>query len=239
MVCRVQAPSTRILVVDDNKSVRVALSDFLRGNGYDVIEAEDGIQGFKQALEAAPDVIVLDVVMPGIDGFRLCQLVRKRGMLTPIIMLTERATKEDIVDGFTLGADDYVSKPFNPIEIMMRIQALLRRTGADWQLQSQGKIQRGGMEIDLDRHSVSVDGTDVSLSPIEFKILRLLASSPGFVYSRQDLLNAIWDTAYEGYKRNIDPHVTRLRTKIEDNPKRPRYILTVWGVGYKFSDALA
>jgi two-component system, OmpR family, alkaline phosphatase synthesis response regulator PhoP len=228
----------RVLIVDDNKSIRGMVSDYLTGKGYDVVEATDGIQGLNKGLSSSPHIILLDVVMPGIDGFKLCQLLREKGVKTPIIMLTERQSIEDKVTGFSFGADDYLGKPFSPLELEVRIQALLRRAAGESQPAQQKIIKHADMEIDLDRHTVSLKGKDVSLTPIEFDILKLLASTPGYVYSRQDLLSVIWDTAYEGYKRNIDPHVNRLRTKIEENPKKPRYVLTVWGVGYKFNEAL-
>ena len=228
----------RILIVDDNKSIRTTVADYLRNNGYDVVEAVDGIQGLDKGLSTTPNAIILDVVMPGIDGFKLCQLLREKGVTVPIIMLTEKATIEDKVTGFSFGADDYLAKPFSPLELELRIQALLRRAAGETQPVESKILKHGDMEIDLDRHTVSVDGKAISLTPIEFNILKLLASNPGYVYSRQDLLSVIWDTAYEGYKRNIDPHVNRLRTKVEENPKKPKYILTVWGVGYKFNEAL-
>ena len=227
-----------VLIVDDNSSIRAEVSEYLRQEGYDVQEATDGIQGLDRGLSSSPDIILLDVVMPGIDGFRLCQLLRQRGVQTPIIMLTEKTSIEDKVTGFSCGADDYLAKPFDNLELGLRIQALLKRTSVQDHRLAQKVIRHGNLEIDMDRHTVSVNGREVSLTPIEFNIVKLLASTPGYVYSRNDLLNAIWDTAYEGYKRNIDPHVNRLRTKIEDNPKKPKYILTVWGVGYKFNDAL-
>jgi DNA-binding response OmpR family regulator len=214
------------------------VADYLKNNGYDVVEAIDGIQGLDKGLSSAPNVIILDVVMPGIDGFKLCQLLREKGVSAPIIMLTEKATIEDKVTGFSFGADDYLAKPFSPLELELRIQALLRRASGETQQIEPKVLKHGDLEIDLDRHSVKVNDKEVSLTPIEFNILKLLASNPGYVYSRQDLLSVIWDTAYEGYKRNIDPHVNRLRTKVEENPKNPRYILTVWGVGYKFNQAL-
>jgi DNA-binding response OmpR family regulator len=228
----------RVLIVDDNKSIRTTVADYLNEKGYDVVEATDGIQGLDKGLSSSPNVIILDVVMPGIDGFKLCQLLREKGVQVPIIMLTERASIEDKVTGFSFGADDYLAKPFSPLELELRLQALLKRS-ADAPPQPEAKVLHlGDLEIDLDRHTVKIGGKDASLTPIEFNILKLLASTPGYVYSRQDLLNVIWDTAYEGYKRNIDPHVNRLRTKIEENPKKPKYILTVWGVGYKFNEAL-
>jgi len=229
--------SKRVLIVDDSSSIRLTVAGYLKEKGYEVLEADDGLQGLKQVLSSSPDVIILDVVMPGVDGFRLCRMIRDKGIKAPILMLTEKSNEADKVEGFSLGADDYVSKPFSNVELGMRVQALLRRASGEYRRLKPRHIVRGALEIDLDRHVVKVDGKKVSLTPIEFKILKLLASSPGFVYSRQDLLNFIWDTAYEGYKRNIDPHVNRLRTKIEENPKRPKYVLTVWGVGYKFSES--
>jgi DNA-binding response OmpR family regulator len=229
----------RILIVDDNKSIRTTVVDFLRSKGYEAIEASDGIQGLDKGLSTAPSLIILDVVMPGIDGFKLCQLFREKGVTVPIIMLTEKATIEDKVTGFSFGADDYLAKPFSPLELELRIQALLRRTAGEAPPPPEAKVlKHGDLEIDLDRHTVRDGDRDISLTPIEFNILKLLASNPGYVYSRNDLLSVIWDTAYEGYKRNIDPHVNRLRTKLEENPKQPKYILTVWGIGYKFNENL-
>ncbi len=228
----------RVLIVNDNKSIRTTVADYLREKAYDVVEATDGIQGLDKGLSSSPNVIILDVVMPGIDGFKLCQLLREKGVQVPIIMLTERASIEDKVTGFSFGADDYLAKPFSPLELELRLQALLKRSTDAAPLIETKILNLGDLEIDLDRHTVKIGGKDVSLTPIEFNILKLLASTPGYVYSRQDLLNVIWDTAYEGYKRNIDPHVNRLRTKIEENPKKPKYILTVWGVGYKFNESL-
>jgi DNA-binding response OmpR family regulator len=208
---------------------------YLNEKGYKVTEAIDGIQGLERGLSGDFDAVVLDVVMPGIEGFKLCQLLRENRMDIPIIMLTERNAIEDKVAGFSRGADDYLAKPFNPVELELRIQALLRRSNIEEPAQNHSLITCGDLEIDLDRHTVKLRGGDVVLTPIEFNILKLLASNPGRVYSRQELLNVIWSTDYAGYKRNIDPHVNRLRTKIEENPKKPNYVLTVWGVGYKFN----
>src|ERR1041385_5325523 len=176
----------RVLIVDDNKSIRTTVVDFLRSKGYDVIEASDGNQGLDKGLSSAPNLIILDVVMPGIDGFKLCQLFREKGVTSPIIMLTEKATIEDKVTGFSFGADDYLAKPFSPLELELRIQALLRRTAGEAPQAEQKVLKHGDMEIDLDRHNVKVNGQEISLTPIEFNILKLLASTPGYVYSRQD-----------------------------------------------------
>jgi len=227
-----------ILVVDDNDSIRSMVRNYLGKKGYAVIEASDGVQGLEKGLSLKSGVIVLDVMMPGMDGFKVCHLLREKGVTIPIIMLTERTRIEDKVAGFTEGADDYLGKPFDPVELELRIQALFRREPDGSQTTSDSVIRRGDLELDLKRHKVKLGDREVLLTPMEFSILRFLASNPGHVYSRQDILAAIWETAYEGYKRNIDPHVNRLRTKIEENPKKPKHVLTVWGVGYKFNEAL-
>jgi len=230
--------NARILVVDDNQSIRDIISDYLESKGYQVLQASDGIQGLGMGLSSGADVIVLDVVMPGLDGFKVCKLLREKNIRTPIIVLTERNKIEDKVTGFGLGADDYLGKPFSPLELELRIQALLRRSQGEQLQPHRGVLVRGDLEIDLERHAVAIKGQDADLTPIEFNILKLLAATPGRVYSRNELLSLIWETDYEGYKRNIDPHVNRLRTKIELNPKNPEYVLTVWGVGYKFNEKI-
>lgn len=231
------AQSKTVLIVDDNKSIRSAVSTYLGNRGFSIIEAVDGIKGLELGLSTSPDVIVLDVVMPGLDGFKVCQMLRAKNIRTPIVMLTERVGIDDKVAGFTLGADDYLGKPFSPLELELRINALLRRSDGHILTNGEsGVIKRGDLEIDLDRHEVLMSGESANLTPIEFNILKLLATSPGKVFSRHDLLSYIWDTNYEGYKRNIDPHVNRLRTKIEKNPRKPRYVKTVWGIGYKFNE---
>lgn len=229
----------RVLLVDDNESIRTAVADYLGSRGYDVLQAADGIEGLKYGVSSGANVIILDVVMPGIDGVRLCQLLRDKGVTTPIIMLTEKAAIADKEAGYHVGVDDYLAKPFNPRELELRIEALQKRARPVPAHPHLKVLKHGDIEIDLTKHKVRVGEREVTLTPIEFNILRLLASTPGHVYSRQELLSSVWETAYEGYKRNIDPHVNRLRTKIEANPKRPKYVLTVWGIGYKFNDALS
>lgn len=214
------------------------VADYLGARGYEVVQAADGIKGLDYGLSSNANLIILDVVMPGIDGVKLCKLLREKGVTTPIIMLTEKATIKDKEAGYGVGVDDYLAKPFSPRELELRIESLQKRTQSAARAPEQKVLKHGELEMDLTKHIVKVGGAEVVLTPIEFNILQLLASAPGHVYSREDLLNAIWETAYEGYKRNIDPHVNRLRTKIEENPKRPRYVLTVWGIGYKFNDAL-
>lgn len=237
-------PKCRILIVDDNETVRNLVSAHFKNLDYNVVEARDGVQGLEMALKDMADLIILDVVMPGMDGFAVCRFLRERGNALPIIILTDRTEIDDKVTGFEHGADDYLAKPFSPVELEMRVKALLRRRGEcgpETRVQIKASprskaLQRGNLKIDIERRTVVRDGDLVDLTPIEFNILKLLAYTPGKVYSREELLNLIWDTSYDGYKRNIDPHINRLRTKIEVDPRKPEYIQTVWGVGYKFAE---
>jgi two-component system alkaline phosphatase synthesis response regulator PhoP len=230
----------KVLIVDDNESIRASIAEQLRRSGYAVLEADDGVSGLRAALGEKPDAMVLDVVMPGVDGFRLCELIRSNGVTSPILMLTERSSIDDKKTGFGVGADDYLAKPFDPLEVELRIGALLRRTNeADGNGSSNSTLRFDDLVIDLRRHKVTLAEREVSLTPIEFQILKMLAEKPGVVFSREDILNSIWETSYEGYKRNIDPHVNRLRSKLEVNPRKPKYVLTVWGFGYKFNETLS
>lgn len=234
----------RLLIVDDNETVRKIVVDHFKGTDYDILEAKDGVQGLEAALKSQASLIILDVMMPGMDGFQVCRFLRERGVATPVIILTDRASIDDKVAGFEHGADDYLAKPFSPVELELRVNALLRRAGEcgfgnrlpEEEPAKPSSLERGPLTIDLDGRAVTLDGKQVDLTPIEFNILKLLAYSPGKVYSREELLDLIWDTTYEGYKRNIDPHITRLRNKLEENPRKPRFIQTVWGVGYKFGE---
>jgi len=228
----------KILIVDDSDAVRATVSEYLKELNYTVVEATDGIDGLKKAISEKPDLMILDVVMPGMEGTRLCQVIRDRGIETPIIMLTEKNSLEDKVLGFSSGVDDYLAKPFSKEELELRIRALLRRASVKSTTSVAANISVGDMEIDFERHRVTERGREIDLTPTEFRILELLASAPGRAYSRHELLNYVWDSAFDGYKRNIDPHVNRLRNKLEPNPNRPTYILTVWGIGYKLNDAI-
>jgi DNA-binding response OmpR family regulator len=230
----------RILIVDDNETVRQLVADHFKELDYGVLEARDGVQGLETALKGLANVIILDVMMPGLDGFTVLRFLRERGNATPVIILTDRTSMDDKVTGFEHGADDYLAKPFNPVELELRVKALLRRGDATKPAAKSAKakaLHRGPMTIDVERRTVSIGDEPVDLTPIEFNILKLLAYSPGKVFSREELLNLIWDTSYEGYKRNIDPHINRLRSKIEQDPRNPNFIQTVWGVGYKFAEA--
>ncbi|MCA1817554.1 MAG: response regulator transcription factor [Acidobacteria bacterium] len=237
----VEQPRRKILIADDEDSMRLLLADYLRKLGYEVVETESGDDALRAALSQQFDCFILDVTMPpGITGLEVLKRLRERGVETPALFLTALNQLDDKVAGFQAGGDDYLAKPFAPRELEVRLEALLRRTGRGAQADGEPKdrIEIGGLVIDKRRHEVTRDGEPVDLTPLEFQILERLASEPGRAWSRNDLLDEVWSTDYEGYQRNVDPHINRLRQKIEPDPKNPHYVLTVRGVGYKLNDAI-
>lgn len=222
----------KILVVDDEKRLVSVVKAYLEGEGYTVVTASNGQEALFQARQEKPDLILLDIMMPEIDGYEFIRLHRKERE-TPIILLTAKVEEDDKVIGLELGADDYVTKPFRPRELMARVRAVLRRTG---ETEPRAEILRVG-EITLDRedHTVSVREELVDLTPSEFDLLSAIMASPGRAFSRLELLDRIQGTAFEGYERTIDVHIKNLRAKIEPDPKSPRYIQTVYGIGYRFA----
>jgi DNA-binding response OmpR family regulator len=233
--------SLRILIVDDDLSMRMLLAEYFRRLGYEVEEYESGERGLEPAVSGDFDFFIFDVTMePGMSGLELLKRVRERGVDTPAMFLTAHDAVDDKVAGFQAGADDYLAKPFSPRELEVRVEALLRRAGK-WAAKSEDekkdRIEVGELVIDKRRHEVTVGGSRVELTPLEFHILERLASEPGRAWSRNDLLDEVWSTEYEGYQRNVDPHINRLRRKIEPDPKNPSYVLTVRGVGYKLNEA--
>lgn len=240
---RTPANSTarRLLVVDDDSDMRLLLAEYFRRLGYEVEEKESGATAFEPAVHGHFDCFILDVSMPGMTGFELLRRVRERGVKTPAMFLTAHDDIDDKVAGFAAGADDYLAKPFSPRELEVRIEALLRRgaaaAAAAQTAGDQDRIEVGDLVIDKRRHEVTRAGARIELTPLEFQILELLASEPGRAWSRNALLDQVWSTEYEGYQRNIDPHINRLRKKLEDDPKNPHYVLTVRGVGYKLNEA--
>ncbi len=237
--------SQRLLIVDDDQSMRLLLAEYFRRLGYEVEEKEDGAQAIEPALSGNFDCFIFDVTMPGMSGLELLRRVRGQGVMTPTLFLTAMDDVNDKVAGFQAGADDYLGKPFNPRELEVRVEALIRRTAAAPlnAVSSSGgvangeRFEVGDLVIDKRRHEVTLGGARVDLTPLEFHILERLASEPGRAWSRNDLLDQVWSTEYEGYQRNVDPHINRLRRKIEADPKNPRYVLTVRGVGYKLNEA--
>lgn len=230
----------RILIVDDDTSMRLLLAEYFRRLDFEVIEYEDGSDALGPATTDEFDCFIFDVSVPGMSGLELLRHLRSLGIQTPTLFLTAHDEISDRVAGFEAGADDYLSKPFSPRELEMRVQALLRRGGSlPVSLSDGNRIELGDLIIDKRRHEVWRSRTRVDLTPLEFQILELLASEPGRAWSRNALLDKVWSTEYEGYQRNIDPHIARLRKKLETDPKNPHYVLTVRGIGYKLNETIA
>ena len=228
-----------LLVVEDDENISTAITEYFSRAGYNVKTAEDGLSGVQAALHDHPDAIVLDLMLPKMDGLAVCRELREKAPYIPILMVT---AKDDVVDkvlGLEMGADDYITKPFAFRELEARIKSVLRRArtgGGTEPTADEAPIVRGNLRIDPTKREVTVGERQVELTPKEFDLLRLFASNPGRVFPRKYLLEKIWDYSYEGYDRTIDSHINRLRAKIEDNPENPSMVLTVWGIGYKFSD---
>ena len=233
----------RLLIVDDEDEMRLLLAEYFRRLGFEVEERDNAEDALPLATSGRFDCFILDVSMPpGMSGLELLRRVRERGTETPALFLTAHNEIDDKVAGFRAGADDYLAKPFSPRELEVRVEALLRRAGrapakpeGDKSADAD-RFEIGDLVIDKRRHEVSIGGSRVDLTPLEFQILERLASEPGRAWSRNDLLDEVWSTEYEGYQRNVDPHINRLRRKIEEDPKNPRYVLTVRGVGYKLNE---
>jgi DNA-binding response OmpR family regulator len=226
----------RLLIVDDDSDLRMLLAGYFRRIGYEVEEKESALAAVESATTGHFDCFIFDVSMPGMTGIDLLKRVRDRGVSTPTMFLTAHDTIDDKVAGFEAGADDYLGKPFNPRELEVRVEALLRRSVGTHAIADGDRIEVGELVIDKRRHEVSLGGERLDLTPLEFQILELLASEPGRAWSRNALLDQVWSTEYEGYQRNIDPHINRLRKKLEADPKNPHYVLTVRGVGYKLNE---
>jgi DNA-binding response OmpR family regulator len=229
-----------ILVVEDDSAVALALEVALRGEGYLPVLAGSGDEGLKIGLAEAPDLLILDVRLPGIDGFELLRRLRAGGSKAPVIILTARDEEVDTILGLELGADDYMTKPFRVRELLTRVKSQLRRAYGELADAGGGRVIRADdLLIDLERRRVSRGGKRVALTPTEFEILRILAEKPGRVFARRDLLERVrdYDAALAGDEKTINVHVSHLRDKIEEDPSAPRFVLTVRGVGYSFADA--
>ena len=222
-----------LLIVEDDPVLLRGLKDNFEALGYRVRTANDGQRGLDALRQEPPDLLVLDLMLPKVNGYEICQAARSSDMTMPIIMLTAKGQEEDIVRGLELGADDYVTKPFSPRELTARARAVLRRM--EKQGAGQGVLRSGNIQLDQAGRSVRVGEQPVELTPSEFDLLATLMAAPGRVFSRLELLDRLQGTAYEGYERTIDVHVRNLRTKIEPDPSRPHYIETVYGSGYRFT----
>ena len=224
----------RVLVVDDEKLIVKGIRFSLEQDGMEVDCAYDGEEALKLAKENAYDMILLDIMLPKHDGFEVCQMIREFSDV-PIVMLTARNDDMDKILGLEYGADDYITKPFNILEVKARIKAIMRRTGKRGSSQVNDKmLVKGSMKIDCESRRVVIGEREVNLTAKEFDLLELLAMNPNKVYSRENLLNIVWGYEYPGDARTVDVHIRRLREKIETNPSDPKYVYTKWGVGYYF-----
>jgi len=230
-----QQTPRRILFADDDPSIATLIQVTLNGPRYDVVVVKNGLEALKAFSDGAFDIVLLDVMMPYVDGFEACKRIREQSDV-PIIMLTARDGTDDIVQGFELGSDDYITKPFKTAEVIARIEAILRRVDGMKNRQAPSIVRVGDIEIDAPRHRVTLDGNDVNLTPMEFELLYFLAANYGEVFDRETLFQEVWGYDYVGETNLVDVCVRRLREKIEEEPSRPRRILTVRGVGYKMAD---
>ena len=222
----------RILLIEDEVGIAEALEYQLGRDGYDVEWATDGSKGLERFRVAGADLILLDLMLPGLPGEEVCRELRRSSQV-PIIMLTAKDTEIDKIVGLELGADDYVTKPFSTRELLARIKALLRRSSVEG-ASPEGVLEGGGIRLDPDRHEVTVDGTPVKLARKEFELLELLMEHPGRVLARETLIDRVWGSDYFGDTRTLDVHVKRLRSKVEPSPHEPVHLVTVRGLGYKF-----
>lgn len=223
----------RVLVVDDDAKTVELVKLYLNRDGYKVLAAYDGTEALRLARESHPDLIVLDLMLPGIDGIEICRTLRAESDV-PVIMLTARTTEQDRLTGLDLGADDYVTKPFSPKELAARVRAVLRRLPGETIRRGPEQVQHGKFSVNFAKYEASLAGRPLNLSPIEFRLLGALVREPGRVFSRPELIEKALGYDFEGFDRTIDVHILNLRRKLEPDVNHPRYIKTVYGVGYKF-----
>ena len=223
--------SHSVLIVDDDKKIADLLQAYFEKDGFTTYLAHDGFKALEKIREQKPDIVVLDLMLPGLDGWEVCRRVRKDSEI-PILMLTARDEEPDRLTGLEMGADDYVAKPFSAREVVARVKAILRRTNKEAGKTASVKI--GNLFIDREKHTVSKNGVILEMTPTEFKILEMMAPNPGRVFSRLQIIEHVQGYEFEGFERTVDAHIKNLRRKLEDNPKELKYVITVYGVGYKF-----
>lgn len=231
-----------VLIIEDDANIVELLTIHLHDLGCKVLSSSDGWQGLDLAREEQFDLIILDIMLPGLNGLEICRKIRQTDRHTPILMLTARSEEIDKVMGLETGADDYLTKPFSVREFIARVKVIFRRKEDSAAMQNgvaaSSVVHCDGLEIDLDKRKVTLDNARIELSPREFELLALLASNPGKSYSRKRLLNLVWGYDFEGYEHTVNSHINRLRGKIEKDVSNPKYILTSWGVGYRFNEEL-
>ncbi|CAA0114977.1 Alkaline phosphatase synthesis transcriptional regulatory protein PhoP [BD1-7 clade bacterium] len=228
----------RILVVEDDHEIGDLIKMNLTDSQHDVDHIDDGAGGLAAAQSGNYDLVILDVMLPSMDGIEVCRQLRSADILTPIIMLTARGSEADRVVGLEMGADDYLTKPFSVRELQARVKAQLRRAQmlGKTETQTTDTLAFGDMEVHIGKRQCWIGGQQIELTSTEFDLLHYLASQPGIVFSRAKLLDAVWGYQHSGYEHTVNSHINRLRNKVETDPAKPRYVLTVWGVGYKFTD---
>ena len=223
----------KVLVVDDDVKIVKILKLYLQQEGCEIFTAQNGSEALDLARDTHPDVIILDLLLPKIDGLEVCRILRAESDV-PIIMLTAKTAERDRIIGLDLGADDYVTKPFSPKELAARVRAVLRRMPGLGRMPDE--IKRGDIKIDFVKHEVALAGKSVNLTPIEFRLLGIMARSSGKVFSRAELIDQVFDYDFDGFEHTVDTHMRNLRRKIEPDPGDPKYIVTVFGEGYKFAE---
>lgn len=232
--------SYRVLFIEDDPEIGELVRDELQDLGCRVDWIQDGSRGWAQFQNTEADLIILDLRLPTVGGLEICQRIREQDPYIPIVMLTAKAEKRDVVRGLELGADDYITKPFSTNELIARIQALFRRITADRDHEEEhapeDMIQHGPLRLNIDAHRVTLNGEPVHLTAKEFDLLRQFAEHPGQAFSRGELLNNVWGEQFDGYDHTVNTHINRLRKKIEPDPSDPTFIQTVWGVGYRFAE---
>ena len=228
-------PST-VLIVEDDPHALELVRLYLDQDGHQVLVASDGIEGLRLARDAAPDLIVLDLMLPGIDGTAVCRQVQQESNV-PIIMVTARVEEEDRLTGLEMGADDYITKPFSPRELAARVRVVLRRTAREQSERTQDELKQGPFTVNIPHGTVHRDSTAIRLTPTEFRLLVLLMGDPGRIFSRELIIDRVFGYDFDGFDRTVDAHVSSLRRKVDSTPGELRFIHTVYGLGYKFGDA--
>ncbi len=231
----------KVLIIEDDIEISNVVSLNLESNGMKTEQVYDGIIGLNRSKSEEFDLIILDIMLPGLDGISICRKLREANINTPILMLTAKIDEIDLVLSLELGADDYMKKPFSIRELIARVKALLRRSEKTVSIiedVSKEKLLYGDLVVDYEKHQVKLRDKVLNLTIKEFELLDLFARNPGRVFSRYDLLNTIWGYNFEGYEHTVNTHINRLRNKLEEDPSNPKYLLTVWGLGYKFSEKI-
>lgn len=232
--------SETILIIDDDRDIADVVAVNLRDLGFRTERAADGRTGLAKALSGEHALVILDLMLPELDGLSVCRRIREKNPYTPILILTARSEEVDRILGLELGADEYMGKPFSVRELMARVKALLRRVHTDREAaggkKPAGKVQVGELAIDFEKRKVTLAGRTLELTVKEFDLLALFARNPGRTYSRTDLLNLVWGYQYDGYDHTVNSHINRLRSKLEEDPGQPRFLKTVWGIGYRFAE---